>query len=258
MKKINYLIILLFPIYCNATQYTHVDYISGNSITAAGQNANENGIGTILNGNIDTGNISPTAGILGSQLSGSAGITGGQLANNTITSTQMGSSSINSTAIAPGSVTSTQVSTAAINGSTANSGGSQQQITQGTISTPDFRTNAVTISGTQSNIAGIGIQGTNINSVALTTIGGKVLLLANVVFHCTGSAGPLGDIDDGTTVFSVCNLVIGDGVVTNNYQCSLTALPSPSAAAHTYSLNWNNAANCSVQSYNLTAIELRD
>lgn len=68
----------------NAGLISHTDYSSGGTITASGQNANENAIVNEINGNIEsanikdativTGDISASAGILGSQLSASAAV----------------------------------------------------------------------------------------------------------------------------------------------------------------------------------------
>lgn len=66
MKRI--LGLLLLSSIANAYTITHNDYTSNSAVTAAGQNTNENNIVNLLNGNIDTTNISSSAGILYSQL----------------------------------------------------------------------------------------------------------------------------------------------------------------------------------------------
>src|SRR3990167_6117810 len=70
-----------------------------------------------------------------------------------------------------------RVKSGGIKGSTANSGGSAQEVSQGTISTPDLRANAVTnqINSGSGSLA----TGTTLTSAAITTIGGSVLIVAH-------------------------------------------------------------------------------
>lgn len=81
MKKLVLLGCLLYQTgICYATQVTHIDYTSGGTITASGQNANENAIVNAVNGNLDNTNI--TAGSL----------LGTNIANNTVTVTNLSTS----------------------------------------------------------------------------------------------------------------------------------------------------------------------
>jgi len=57
MKKLLYLSTLLITLPLQAAHISHTDYTSGNTITASGQNANENAIVNEFNGNIDDTNI---------------------------------------------------------------------------------------------------------------------------------------------------------------------------------------------------------
>ena|ERR1051326_222621 len=67
MKKLPYLLIILsLPV--KAALITHTDYVSGNVITASGQNANENTIVNEINGDLDNSNIAASAAIAVSKL----------------------------------------------------------------------------------------------------------------------------------------------------------------------------------------------
>lgn len=70
------LFILSSPVY--GALITHTDYTSGNAITAAGQNSNENTIVNEINGNLDSDNIE-NGSLTTSDLSASAGITQSQM-----------------------------------------------------------------------------------------------------------------------------------------------------------------------------------
>ncbi len=58
MKKLLYLSALLIALPLQAAHISHTDYLSNATITAAGQNTNENAIVNEFNGNIDDTNIS--------------------------------------------------------------------------------------------------------------------------------------------------------------------------------------------------------
>ena len=89
--------------------------------------------------------------------------------------------------IANATITTTQIATGTVTGSTANSGGSEGNIDQGTISTPDLRANAVT-NITGSNSGSTTTSGyTSLTTITLTTIGGPVLLLGSAVVTLNGT-----------------------------------------------------------------------
>jgi hypothetical protein len=87
---------------------------------------------------------------------------------------------VTSTNLATGSVTSGKIAAGVVRGSSANSGGSQQEVSQGTISTPDLRANAVTNPQSSSSDT-IGSLATRnlVTSKTITTLGGPVLVLAS-------------------------------------------------------------------------------
>src|SRR5258706_208020 len=76
IKKI-FVSLLMFNQIAYAGLITHTDYTSGNTITAAGQNANENIIVNEINGNLDSNNIS------------NGGIVTTNIANGTITGSNL-------------------------------------------------------------------------------------------------------------------------------------------------------------------------
>lgn len=81
MRKVLFLLVSITNI-ASAGVITHSDYVGGNTITAAGQNANENLIFNEFNGNIDNTNIK-AGGILGTNIA-NATITGTQIAASTV------------------------------------------------------------------------------------------------------------------------------------------------------------------------------
>jgi hypothetical protein len=176
------------------------------------------------------------------QLSNGGAITAGGIANNTITATQ----------IANATITTTQVASNTLTGSTANSGGSAGNVAQGTISTSDFRANAVTQKITGST------------SVTLTTIGGYVVVSAQIdesVTTATGIAGFVGyDIsfsivrDGSTTVYSARQA--NGGLVTGK-NCVVSfagsAIDTPSASSHTYVASVSVAVGTDNGAINTTA-----
>lgn len=220
-----------------AALISHTDYSSAGTITAAGQNANENTIVTAINGNLDNTNLAAGTALANLAAGSITGGAGGKIASNTITSVNLSSPSVN--------------------GSTANSGGTQGAITQGTISTPDFRANAVTQSFNSANINGTSAQATLISSTTLTTVGGKVLIIANITFNCTsGTHSAVATVDDGVNVLGVMEATCNSAA--NIFATgSIVAIVPQSAASHTFSLNWSNAASTTIQFSNFSVIEIR-
>ena len=192
MKKLH-LGLLFVGSFCNATILTHTDYTAGNTITAAGQNANENLIINDYNGSIQ--------------------------------------------------------------GTTANSGGSAVNIQQGSISTPDLRANAVTLSS--ATALGGAPTGSYVNAVAtatITTIGKPVLLLGSA--YCTScQAGCVILKEDGTNVpgTEMCNAIASSG----NWTFMTNGMSTPAAGSHTYAL-WQSQTGPSFPRAQLIVIELRD
>lgn len=160
-------------------------------------------------------------------------------------------------------ITTGGVASNTLTGSTANSSGSAGNIAQGTISTPDFRANAVTTSAT--SVANtVGLTGTSVTTVSITTIGKPVLVSYN--FNASGTvAGGAMAIDawvelDGTEI-------TGSGTIPLSQAASgalrmpigKTFLHTPSAGAHTYDVRYTvvTGSGVTVSQYSLSAIELR-
>lgn len=157
-----------------------------------------------------------------------------------------------------------------ITGSTANSGGSAGQISQGTLSTPDFRTNAVTINNSTDQDMGSLATNTLITSFSITTIGKPVLIVGSA--SITGSSGtvlakarcghPITLAMDGTGLTSsVSRLAMNN--TANSFDLTsevpIMFLHTPSAGSHTYALYYQTgeAISPGVFDFHLEAIELR-
>lgn len=69
-----------------------------------------------------------------------------------------------------------------VRGGTANNG-APQEIATGTVSTPDFRSNAASLVAFTG--AGSAVGTTTLTTVSLTTLGGPVLVIGHVTFACT-------------------------------------------------------------------------
>lgn len=122
----------------------------------------------------------------------------------------------------------------AVNGSSANSGGSAGTIQQGTVSTVDLRTNAVT----QTNVGA--------TSATLTTTGGPVLVAAQADWSITSSTtggfvgydATFNIVRDGSTNVYSGRQALG-GLVTGK-SCipsfSMSCIDTPSAGSHTYTI----------------------
>lgn len=157
------------------------------------------------------------------------------------------------------------ISAGAVTGSTANSGGSQGKISQGTVSTPDFRANAVT--NVQHTESGTIAPGTTVASVPITTIGKPVMVTASICFTgtITGSLNGLVQmgVDRGGTALTGGRAQYETPTATNGQpvtsSLSVTVVDTPAAGAYTYNLTDNavNVATYTVQSYSLVVVELR-
>lgn len=166
-------------------------------------------------------------------------------------------------------ITNAQITAQTIRGSTANSGGSAQEISQGTISTPDLRTNAVTLSsaGTGSNSSDS--VGTQIVTAAITTIGKPVLIVghatltgssATSVGKARGSGSLILDIDGTKIATAFVQLAMDDTGNSFDFQWSMPIafVHTPAAGAHTYKLSYAGGySTASATNYQLSVVELR-
>lgn len=167
-------------------------------------------------------------------------------------------------------ITSAQISNDVVTGSTANSGGSAGNIDQGTISTPDFRTNAVTLASSTDDDTGSLSTNTLIGSFNITTIGKPVLIVGSASIY--GESGTVLSkarcghgitlAIDGTGLTSSVSSLSMDNTA-NSFELTtdvpIMFLHTPAAGAHTYALYYQTggAANPSIRSYHLIAVELR-
>lgn len=265
MKRFTWFIVYsLLSTVAYAYTITHSDYTSGGTISASGQNTNENNIVNVINGNLDTTNIAAN-GVGTTQIAAQA-VTAAKIANNTITASQIANNTITDTQISTSGITAVSIASGTLHGSTANSGGSQGLIQQGTISTPDLRANAVT----QSLRADDGSKGGNgastADSQSITTIGGPVLAIANIEVTCT--AGPSGwgfdlCISTSTTCTSGSQQDFNTSSPTSGGQegsLSSSALMSLAAGTYTVTSKYSliNGSSPSLLKHSLTLIELRD
>jgi hypothetical protein len=159
----------------------------------------------------------------------------------------------------------TTISSGAVAGSTANSGGSQQQILQGTVSTPDFRANAVhniqhAVDSDPQSLSGYSAW----TSVTITTIGGPVLVMANGTFNSAVNTLGLGSIaisrNGGSTnipgAYGQADTIssAGGGTVT----ISVSAIDSPAAGTYTYTFYYvTSSATFQPFGRSLTVMEIR-
>jgi len=169
----------------------------------------------------------------------------------------MGSNKIIS--VTNGSNSGEVVTFGGVSGSTANSGGSQGAITQGTISTPDFRANAVTQVQSADSGDTAGITSSTIVSKSITTTGGKVLILAHVNFNwSSGSAASNFQILRDTTQL---NGMWAQATATSTLfttPVAIMGVDSPAAGTYTYKLVGSVfAGGGNYEAYAITLIELK-
>jgi hypothetical protein len=159
-----------------------------------------------------------------------------------------------------------------VKGSTANSGGSAQDISVGTVSTPDLRASAVTFQVTEGNNLTGGPGGFTIGSATgLTTIGGYVLLIANVGLVLTNTVKTLAasiyiarnDLPDGVpNAFSDNEITFADGVDTSYggvLNFTIAVIDAPAAGTYTYQLYGRVTAGAlsEIEYFSLSVIEIR-
>lgn len=147
-----------------------------------------------------------------------------------------------------------------VNGSTANSGGSVGSVTQGTISTPDFRTNAVTnIQNTGSGTSG-GLLSTTALSRTITTIGKPVLILATLSRQYSGGT-PLVDVNisRGSSAVLGGETQVGAPAGAPGITATIVCMETPAAGTYTYNLSYLDVAGTggSTISSSLIVVELR-
>lgn len=186
---------------------THNDYTSNTTITASGQNTNENNIVNVINGNLDSTNITANT----------------------------------------------------LPGSTANSGGSAGSIQQGTISSPDFRTNAVSTTAVNGGSGHTTIYDTVITSTSITTIGQNVLVLANCDIRSLGTANMrVAILEDGNNIANNDAVFFNGSGIDYENPVPIMLVRKPAAGVHTYSIGSKTfGGSPSVGSCILIAIELR-
>lgn len=176
---------------------------------------------------------------------------------------------ITASQIANATITSTQIASGAVRGSTANSGGSAQEVSQGTVSTPDFRTNAVSqfleVSG---DGGGHSISGfTVVDSIVITSIGKPILFGGNLNLGVTQSGGVI------TWTFAVwkqgASVALPGAFGTyqttaqvggsQDHTITLNASDTPVAGTNTYNIGYIVTVGSSpvVENYNFRAVELR-
>lgn len=166
-------------------------------------------------------------------------------------------------------VTHDVITASTIRGSTANSGGSAQEISQGTISTPDLRANAVTQAVTTTTGTGEASAGTTILTRTITTVGGPVLISGQATISITNTAGGAVTAEvyiqrDGTAINGA---VAAQGFTGMSVAPSSTGLSfsipmildSQVAGSYSYTLKYIVTSGTSplISNANLTVAELR-
>lgn len=162
-----------------------------------------------------------------------------------------------------------KLKSASIRGATGNSGGSQQEVAQGTISTPDIRDNACT-EFAQNGVGSLA-TGTTITSCQITTQGGDVLIMgmASLQMKTPGSIGfqietSLSIDREGTALtggrsYSYTDMGNAAGNSTQTSDHKVFVIDSPAAGTYTYNLRYtvHNGTFDTVATFNLVAVELK-
>lgn len=160
----------------------------------------------------------------------------------------------------------------AVNGSSANSGGSAGTVQQGTISTPDFRPQAVTLYTMDNSTAAGIVTSFTIATKAITTIGGNVLITASGAIDYATGAGTMDatqsvvikqngtNLDGGEQTFSFYNHA-GGVSPTFSAPFSISVMVAPSPGLYTYTLEYaatgSGFGSTSVTQHSFTIIEFR-
>jgi hypothetical protein len=167
--------------------------------------------------------------------------------------------------IAQGTVSTPDIRNGAINGSTSNTG-TQQQIAQGTVSTVDLRANAVT-QAVGSFITGSSFPGSfsgNIGSITITTLGGPIYISMqlNVEVQSSFDTNNLQIQLTGANGCAprVINQVTGQNTSEFSFlACSSEGIYFAAAGTYTFTIQYQSDANPNgnAYSFSLNAIELR-
>lgn len=195
------------------------------------------------------------------QLSSGNAITAGGIAAATITATQIANATITASQIANATITTTQVASNTVTGSTANSGGSAGNLSQGTVSTPDLRANAVT--QTQAALdTNSTVNSTSITSKSITTVGGPVLIMAtySASILSNGSAANLQLTVDrgGTAIHGGFTSMSRTTASTTQTELVICTVDTPVAGTYTYVLRSDSSTGVSsTNGFSLVLVELR-
>lgn len=189
---------------------------------------------------------------------------------NGITTSSLTTGSVTTDKIADNSIVTGKIAAQTVRGSTANSGGSAQEIAQGTISTPDLRLGAVTTISNNSTLSFSGIGGSVITSTVITTSGGPVFLIAKLVATITADGSGKATLDGwldrdgtgGTTIDGNYTHFGGWGFAASSRQfieASIITIETPAAGTYTYNLKAEVGVGTPIGSIqgNLIAIELK-
>jgi hypothetical protein len=266
MKRLYATLLLLVSTTSFASILTHVDYTAGNTITAAGQNANENAIINDYNGSIQ-GSTSNSGGTAVNIQQGT--ISTPDLRNNAVTAAKIANNTIGDAQITGNSISFISITSSTISGTSANSGGTAAQINQGTISTPDLRNNAVSQIVHVDDAASVS-SGTysTLDSLSITTGGGTLIILCNLSQTATNDAVNGISWNVGISRRGTSSLVTGSAsrissTVTGSLTYGLSAAPigyeSLVAGTYTYDLvyKYTFGTLSSQLNHGITIIELK-
>lgn len=153
------------------------------------------------------------------------------------------------------------VPTGAVNGSTANTSASERQIAQGTLSTPDFRDNAVTnYAQTGNSWAGMG---TTITTSQIAATGGKILIIGHATINLAATAtGPALEIAidrDGTALNGGRLMRFHNRAGAAQFPISIAVIDAPAAGTYNYNMRYTvtGGSFSSIVFYNLSLLELK-
>lgn len=197
----------------------------------------------------------------------SQAVTQGKVSDNAIGNAQIIDGAVDSDKIATNGISYSNMKVGSVRGSTANSGGSAQEVELGSISTPDIRANAVSTYDEDSS--GNASAGTAIGTVTITTLGGPVFITAHANIEITVD-GP----SEGGDVYLI--ITRPSVSLSGNYarwkhtgslgavgtpiaNLSLNLVDTPAAGTYTYTLSYTVAVGTfnAVDGHAIKAQELR-
>lgn len=174
---------------------------------------------------------------------------------------------ITNSQISANTITNASIASQTIRGTSANSGGTAREISQGSIATPDLMANAVTqvqhVDDTSATSSAIYTQ---IDTKAITTIGGPVLIFSSGVIQVTASGSQvdfnIAVSQGGTTVSGALqhiNFATPGATTTNLYPYSVASYTTLAAGTYTFKTMYHIATGSGViiQNSSLTIVELR-